>query len=90
MGYRIRSAYTNFIDSYWLYSQAVADVLNMVVSGRQIDIMRLKDGDARSVWQTFLKREAVILPVHILNQRRDFACPLVFVSTSASSSGVTL
>ena len=55
----------------------MAAVLNRYSSGWHIDMMTLTEGDAGSVREAALKRDAVILPVLILNHRRDFDCDFV-------------
>ena len=51
-----------------------------------MDIMRLSAGDKGFVCEALLNREAVTLPVLILNHRGDFDWDLVFDSTSLACS----
>lgn len=54
-----------------------------------MDIMRLIEAEAGFVCEALLKREAVTLPVLILNHTGDFDCNLVFDSTSLACSSDT-
>ena len=63
----------------------VAAVLNLLISGWHIDIMRLMEGDTGLVQEAALKCEPVILPVLILNHRGDLDWDLVFNSTASAS-----
>ena len=56
--------------SCW-HPHLVADVLKRSVSGWQIAMIKLKEGEAGSVLQAALNLDAVILPVRIWNHNRE-------------------
>ena len=78
-----KDVYLSWATFSWSQPQQVAAVLNLLISGWHVNIMRPMEDDAGLVWEAALKREAVILSVLVLNHRGDLYWDLVFNSTAS-------